>query len=228
VNTLGLNGPNVSKLANLLIKLINEVEVNKIRKNKKHGKELFNYAEENDLKCYICGSVIDYTDVTASNSLQLEHHIPRTHGGSKSVDNIFVSCKRCNEAKGNYINWQEAGFNLLHKHFHNIEKINTEFVANINAKINDYVDVSEMLSESLEKHLDAKLIYLVSSLCNYSCYQCGTENDESGECYITLRELTDHFHPLNLMILCEKCMQELKRSFWDACEILPIVRISNV
>ncbi len=51
-------------------------------------------------KCYICGCEIDFerTNKSQFNALTLDHIWPRKMGG-KSLDNLKIACKRCNEKK---------------------------------------------------------------------------------------------------------------------------------
>lgn len=48
-------------------------------------------------KCYWCGSPMKYTKAT------IEHVIPRSLGGGNAIDNLALSCWRCNQKRGNYI-----------------------------------------------------------------------------------------------------------------------------
>jgi 5-methylcytosine-specific restriction endonuclease McrA len=76
----------------------------KLTKPKSHKASLHNYALANNLRCYICGSEVDYYNEEADNYREFEHLIPVSLGGNKNSKNIFIACKRCNKAKKNYIN----------------------------------------------------------------------------------------------------------------------------
>ena len=45
--------------------------------------------------CFYCGKTQDEGAV-----LNLDHFIPRKLGGTNEVDNLFTSCKNCNNRKG--------------------------------------------------------------------------------------------------------------------------------
>jgi len=52
-------------------------------------------------KCIHCNCLV-CVDLDGSRLLRatLEHIVPRTHGGTNSLDNLAVACGRCNGAKG--------------------------------------------------------------------------------------------------------------------------------
>lgn len=52
-------------------------------------------------RCGYCG--VD--DASAGATLTIDHHRPRSHGGSTNDENLVYSCPRCNEHKGSY--WHE-------------------------------------------------------------------------------------------------------------------------
>ena len=56
--------------------------------------------------CQYCGGKFE------SAKLQLEHIVPKSRGGSKSMDNIVAACKKCNDKKVNKTP-EEAGMTLL-------------------------------------------------------------------------------------------------------------------
>lgn len=75
----------------------------KIKKTKGYGKRMFN---ETDLlnkigtnpRCYLTGRSIDLTE---STSYALDHIVPKSKGGSNSLDNCEIACIKANQAKHN-------------------------------------------------------------------------------------------------------------------------------
>jgi len=67
-----------------------------------------NIFERDEDTCQYCGRRCERKD------LNLDHVIPRDHGGPTSWENIVCSCVECNTRKGNRIP-QEAGLRLIRK-----------------------------------------------------------------------------------------------------------------
>ncbi len=67
-----------------------------------------NLFERDDYCCQYCGK--EY----APRDLNLDHVIPRMHGGRTSWENVVTSCIRCNARKANRLPHQ-AGMHLLRK-----------------------------------------------------------------------------------------------------------------
>jgi CRISPR/Cas system Type II protein with McrA/HNH and RuvC-like nuclease domain len=47
---------------------------------------------KSDQKCAYCG--------THSGTFEIDHIIPKTHGGVRSFDNLLLACRTCNGQKG--------------------------------------------------------------------------------------------------------------------------------
>lgn len=63
-------------------------------------------AEAQNHKCCWCGT--DTTDVRKVwNSSTVEHVTPKSFGGSDDPENLAMSCNKCNNARGNDLNWRE-------------------------------------------------------------------------------------------------------------------------
>lgn len=58
-------------------------------------------AIRDDGKCVYCG-LDGSLDVRILSTLQLDHLIPRTSMGSSDLDNLVLSCTRCNGDKANF------------------------------------------------------------------------------------------------------------------------------
>lgn len=61
-------------------------------------------------KCFYCGT-------TEKTTYQVEHRIPRSKGGADDLDNLVVSCVKCNYEKGNVIaeEWKNVGLYVSKK-----------------------------------------------------------------------------------------------------------------
>lgn len=64
-------------------------------------------------RCYYCGVTTEavFTDPTDPLSIETDHLIPVSRGGSDSIDNIVVSCRGCSSEKGTmtadeYVAWK--------------------------------------------------------------------------------------------------------------------------
>ena len=66
-------------------------------------------AEHSDMRCAICGSVLDSSDTWVNakgrkcfgrNYPTVDHIKPIKLGGTDTMDNVQLACKRCNSAKG--------------------------------------------------------------------------------------------------------------------------------
>ncbi len=62
--------------------------------------------EKFDRKCMYCGK--------ENVSLEIEHIIPKSRGGSNRIDNLGIACHECNQAKGNKTA-EEFGFSCIQK-----------------------------------------------------------------------------------------------------------------
>lgn len=62
--------------------------------------------EKFDRKCMYCGK--------ENVSLEIEHIIPKSRGGSNRIDNLGMACHECNQAKGNKTA-EEFGFSCIQK-----------------------------------------------------------------------------------------------------------------
>ena len=167
----------ITNIANILKEIIDNIDNNKIKgkltKPKSHKGSLHRYALENNLRCYICGSELEYHNTEAENYREFEHFIPVSLGGNKNTQNIFIACKRCNKAKKNYINWIESDFHLKHPIFINIEKDTIPV-------IEDDTEKELRYEEEMGKKITDELLFMVSSLCEYKCSMCETDNDISN------------------------------------------------
>jgi len=60
--------------------------------------------ERTDGRCHICRkhlSFCNYGKLGARGSWEIEHSIPRSHGGTDHRNNLYAACISCNRSKGN-------------------------------------------------------------------------------------------------------------------------------
>ena len=69
----------------------------KPNKNRRIPSEIKNEVHKRDSgRCVICGSNVN---------LEFDHDIPFSKGGSNTVDNVQLLCKRCNRRKSDNFAW---------------------------------------------------------------------------------------------------------------------------
>ena len=224
------NNTTINEIADILKDIIDNIESNKIKgkltKPKSHKASLHKYALENNLRCYICGSEVDYYNQEADNYREFEHLIPVSLGGNKNRENIFIACKRCNKAKKNYINWIELDFHMKHQIFINIEKEKEE--REILLQMEDRIEKELFYEEKMEKQIVDELLFMVCSLYEYKCAMCSEDNDVSDKTYIVKKDNKDYCHLFNLMTICDKCLSSVEEDLMSMDNYIKRIRISNV
>ncbi len=210
-------------LVDVLQRLVNEVSANTLKSNPAET-SLRTYAKANKIKCYICGSKIDYTGSNHDRKLTLEHLIPSSLGGNKSTENLFVACAICNKAKGNYLSWSEVDLLRYNMMYLDITKDSDRKEFN---KITTDEEYDKVIQKKFDEKVNNQLIYIVSNLCNHRCGYCEEEVDSLGieEVYIIKKEVTLPCNPFNLILVCNNCLNYLEHPSFP---ILPQKRISNV
>ncbi|MGF1483755.1 MAG: HNH endonuclease [Opitutales bacterium] len=86
----------------LLLRYFDRVPTKEVKFNR------YNVFERDGYRCQYCSKVFHPRD------LNLDHVIPRVHGGRTSWENVVTSCIRCNTRKANRLPHQ-AGMHLLRK-----------------------------------------------------------------------------------------------------------------
>lgn len=228
-----LNDTTLNELTNILVEIIDNVATNnvngKLSRPKSHKGTMHQYALKNNLRCYICGSEVEYYDDTSENYREFEHLIPVSLGGNKTNKNIFIACRKCNKAKKNYINWMETEFNLQHNMFINIDKIDSENIISMIDIMEDEITEKELyFEEAMNEKITDELLFIVCSMHGYKCSVCYTDNDVSDKTYIIKKEASDYCHPLNLMTICDKCLSQIDSDFINLDNYIPRLRISIV
>lgn len=104
--------------------------------------KLIEKVKEENTTCYYCG------DSLKSKGRTIDHKIPISRGGQTTLDNLVVSCKRCNEEKG-MMNYEEY-LSFLEKFRKYIdEDINFNELKDIKTK---YQGILDRHKELCEKH----------------------------------------------------------------------------
>ena len=62
-------------------------------------KKLLRDAKKRGLRCYICGSELDYERKNSITSAEIEHIWPKSLRGSNTDNNLAISCRKCNQGK---------------------------------------------------------------------------------------------------------------------------------
>lgn len=215
-------------ISNILYRLVSEIKLNDINKGD-YNKNLVEYAKNKNVQCYICGCAINYDNKEQKNSCTLDHYIPRSLGGNKSLNNIFIACKRCNKAKKNYSSWVETNFNIINVNA--FDMTNDNDISMFKKKKADIIsseqNLNEFIDERMKEKIGPELIYIVSSMNKYKCSYCDSENDQCQDVYIIRKEENDSIHPHNLEIVCGECLDELDSYIMSTSDYISRVRISE-
>lgn len=210
----------VKELAKILLKLVDETKSNNI-KSGPHKKELNYLAYVNDHRCYICGSCVDYMDNNLETYRTIEHLKPRSLGGNKYIDNLYIACKSCNETKSNILIWLEKEVFSIHETYISHEN---ELIECIDF---DSILIDLYLEEKFARLITSEVIFIVTSMYQYKCSICRTDNDISKETYIMEKEVDDYFHILNLITICDLCLYEIEKDL-SQNKYIKRKRITNV
>ena len=97
--------------------------------------KLIEKVKEENTTCYYCG------DPLKSKNRTIDHKIPISRGGQTTLDNLVVSCKRCNEEKGMMNDEEYLGF---------LEKFRKYIDEDIN--FNELKDIKTKYQGILDRH----------------------------------------------------------------------------
>lgn len=207
------------ELSKILLKLVRETKSNNV-KSSSHKIELNEFSFDNEYRCYICGSTVDYLYHNTESYRTIEHLKPRSLGGNKHQKNLFIACKRCNQVKDNVLIWLEKDVFNLHEVYVNHEN-------GFPAYCDDNALIPLCLEERFETLITDEVIFIVTSMHKYKCKMCQTDNDISKETYIMEKEVDDYFHVFNLMPICDLCLQEVDSQPTNQENYIKRKRITN-
>lgn len=83
------------ELGDLDFQTILKVLLPKFRKNLVANKLRFQILKRDNFRCQYCGR-----GAKEGATLEIDHKIPRSEGGTSKEDNLITSCKECNRGKG--------------------------------------------------------------------------------------------------------------------------------
>lgn len=63
--------------------------------------------------CYMCGVELNYDHHGRDESATLDHVFPHEYGGDSEIENLKISCKKCNDTKGSYISAPDFHFESI-------------------------------------------------------------------------------------------------------------------
>lgn len=167
-----------NEVERVFILLLECLKARNKKPNDTSRRRLLKKAEENNLRCYICGCDLNFTVKELNESAEVEHEWPRALGGSSDTPNLRISCLRCNKVKSDYIDSTD---------FH-YEKISL---------------ISEISDENFLKELkwDYRVALWLKSECK--CVVCGRQALSEGQLKLARRELNDSWHFMNIEAYCD-------------------------
>ena len=219
---LNLDEYKINTLADVLSRLVSSIPTNQLKGGRSET-SLRDFANQNNYKCYICGSNFDNPGNDSKKKLTLEHYIPSSLGGNKSTNNLFIACRACNDEKKNYLSWHELDLLPYNMMFLNHTK--KDDLAELEA-VSTEEEFNNLLQEKFEEKVNKKLVYAVSNMCEHLCSLCEKELDDFriSEVYIIKKDDALPCQIFNLMTICNNCLADVETSL----PIIPKKRISNV
>ena len=131
-------------------------------------------------RCYICGKLVQKPSETkADDSATLDHLFPNTLGGNSVQRNLKISCKSCNEAKGDIISASDF-------HYENICLVSDQNDENFSVEMNKHRRIA------------------IFAKSDFRCAVCDTPASEVGELELTRKNNRDNWHYLNVYARCER------------------------
>lgn len=149
--------------------------------SKKRRKKLKRDAQEQGVRCYICGRQMTFENDRneTRTSAEIDHVWPKALGGASDEGNLIVACERCNKIKEDFIDAAD---------FH-------------------YEEMCLVTSADMEDFSnDFPWYYRIAVLAktDYSCVVCGQPAQHFGELQFGRRDPSDSWHFLNIDAYCDK------------------------
>lgn len=66
--------------------------------------------------CPICGTLLNYAVGRTPSSAEVDHIIPYSRGGTDTIDNVRIICRRCNQQRGNGLTRPRPASRQRNKH----------------------------------------------------------------------------------------------------------------
>lgn len=167
------------KVEGIFILLIECLKNSSDKPSQKTKDRIIRKAKEQNLKCYFCGCDLDFIQPNLPESAEIEHLWPNSLGGDSSDSNLVVSCRKCNQAKCDYIDSSDF-------HFEEICLNATD----------DFKEFSTQMKREYEVALWGKN--------DFSCThgKCKSSPKNSGEFTLVKRNYNDSWHFLNIDAYC--------------------------
>lgn len=163
----------------ILLVLIDCLKAMDQNPSQRDAKSLLKQAEDEGLRCYICGQELGFSESGKYNFAEVEHIFPKSLGGSSDVSNLKIVCHRCNQIKKSYINSDDFHY---------------EFIALAQEKTDRNYDN--------EFPWEYRVPLYIRSECK--CVVCGKEAKTEGRLNLGRIQLTDSWHFLNIQAYCDK------------------------
>ncbi|MCG3709301.1 hypothetical protein L5F25_09835 [Aliarcobacter butzleri] len=129
-----------------------------------------------------------YSDrILNNNSMEIEHNFPKSWGGAKNKENLFVSCHNCNKEKKDITFYTEYSLSRFFSNQNNIDEAYSK----------------------LKSKLGHQSILSIKMKQNYKCANSDCENSFSSgkDFYLCKIDELKGYHFLNLNIKCKDCLE---------------------
>lgn len=140
-------------------------------------------AQDNGLKCYICGCDMDFALNDEFLAAVIEHLWPNSMGGDRHTTNLRVSCKKCSDNKRSYIDSSDFHFEEM-------------------------CLVDEEGDDDFSKKLTRQFKIAVWTKSQYSCILCGKPASQ-GSLGFARRDPNDNWHFLNMDAYCDEHLAQI-------------------
>lgn len=143
-------------------------------------------AQEEGLKCYICGCDMDFSLQDEYLAAVIEHVWPNAMGGDRHLANLRLSCKKCSDNKRSYIDASDFHFEEM-------------------------CLVDEEGDDDFSKKLTRQFKIAIWTKSQYSCILCGKPASQGGLRFAR-RDPNDNWHFLNIDAYCDDHLANISTS----------------
>ncbi|NMC85960.1 MAG: HNH endonuclease [Anaerolineaceae bacterium] len=168
------------QIEKILILLLECVIASEKKPTQKTKDRVVRMARDQGKKCYICGCDMDFTQNNMDQSVEVEHLWPNSLGGQSVDSNLIACCRRCNQAKHDYLDADDF-------HYEEIS-FNTE----------------DFPEEHTLRDREQKIALLARSAYKCSYRRCKATPSSSGEFTYFRRNPGDSWHYLNIDTFCSE------------------------
>lgn len=147
-------------------------------------KRIRRQAQEQGLKCYICGCDMDFSLNDEYLAAVIEHVWPHAMGGVSQEANLRVACKKCSDHKQSYMDASDFHFEEM-------------------------CLVDEEDSDDFNKRLTRQFKIAIWAKSDYACILCGKPASQGGLGFAR-RNHNDNWHFLNMDAYCDEHLAQIK------------------